>query len=525
MKDAKGTLHNVVKMLHGMEHEGHKVACEIRGQGLQRDFMKKLKDMDSMPQKAVKVAEMSVDEMIVPASNPSMSMTVADCNMCSTPMTEEEIAYEEPGNTGATVCSGCFPSYKAAKNPGMLGKLEHHALSVKENLEDYTDSLMNNPSMMDEMDIPPHLRENPMPEGYTFKDWSKSEAGKHGDNITFKDWSNEEADEFGENYINERHPTAPKDVKKSLSDKHARGFRDWAKSEMREDTHTHSNGTTHTHKRGSTKHTHRKKNPNSDLYPKGFFPKETHAECEITGEKLSGLKTVFTSPTEAYYEFDDSAKYADGEEFGDFKYSIDLSTYRDYVNENRYPTIDVVPYSEEGLEGYDDEITHRTMRRSPMKNPMMGITGHRQMGLVSMGDEMAGDIDNSRSNPLRMNGKVKDMIHEYSHAVSATDSDADKLMGAIMDGKLPHLTIEKMQQEINKVSGMSKVRRNPMDFEQFIGKGSKGKAQRVALSQMHKCPETIVDEIVRYSKTGLQDDSLTAFELWSEWCSPSKLTA
>lgn len=415
MKDAKGTLHNVVKMLHGIEHEGHKVACEIRGQGLQRDFMKKLKEMDSMPQKAVKVAEKSVDEMIVSASNPSMSMAVADCNVCSTPMTEVEIAYEEPGNTGATVCSGCFPKYKAAKNPGMLGKLEHHALSVKENLEDYTDSLMNNPNMMDEINIPPHLRANPMPEDYTFDQWAETEAGKHGDNITFKEWAKEEDAEFLEQVGPKMYEAAGGLVEYTgYSDRHGvpgtSGFSDWAKSEMEEETHTHSDGTTHTHKRGSTKHTHR--------------------------------------------------------------------------------------------------------RANPKKNSMMYWV-----------DEASEDIEDTRSNPLRMNGKVKDMIHEYSHAVSATEGDADKLMGAIMDGQLPHLTIEKMQKEIKKISGMSKVRRNPMDFEQFVVKGSKGKAQRVALSQMHNCPETIVDEIVRYSKSGLQDDSLTAFELWSEWCSPSKLTA
>ena len=94
LHNMKGTLHNVVKGLHKVEKEGHKVACEIRGQGLQRDFMKKLKEIESMPPKAVKAVEKSVEEMNVPASNPTQVMTVADCNVCSVPMTEMEIAYE-----------------------------------------------------------------------------------------------------------------------------------------------------------------------------------------------------------------------------------------------------------------------------------------------------------------------------------------------------------------------------------------------------------------------------------------------
>jgi hypothetical protein len=405
LHDMKGTLHKVVKGLHEAEKEGHKVACEIRGQGLQRDFMKKLKEFESMPPKAVKAVEETVE--MAPAKknhdhhmqNPMSAVIVADCNSCGTGLCETDIAYEEPGTNGATVCGTCLPSFKAAKNPGVLSRLEHHASQVKSNLQDYTESLMN----------------NPMPDDYTFEQWAETEAGKHGDNITFKDWAKEEDAEFLEQvgpreyeaYGGEIEYTGYSDMEPVPG---TSGFSAWAESEMEEETHTHSDGTTHTHKNGNVKHTHR--------------------------------------------------------------------------------------------------------RANPKKNSMMYWV-----------DEASEDIEDTRSNPLRMNGKMKELIHEYSHAVSDTEEEADKLMNAILDGKIPHLTAEKMNKEINKVSGLAKVRRNPMDFEQFVVKGSKGRAQRKALAQMHKCPETIVDEIIKYSQTGLQDDSLTAYELWAEWCSPTKLTA
>lgn len=68
-------------------------------------------------------------------------------------------------------------------------------------------------------------------------------------------------------------------------------------------------------------------NPQGNSDKKKFsnteFPTEMEVECSGCGEPMKGIKTVFTSPTESHFEFDDNAgpedaeiefyEYADGE--------------------------------------------------------------------------------------------------------------------------------------------------------------------------------------------------------------------
>ena len=85
------------------------------------------------------------------------------------------------------------------------------------------------------------LAKNPMSDESLFSDWAKTEGSEHGKNITFKDWAEEEAEEFAYEGMPSHMKADPYHSAHTEAENRAEGFRDWAESEMDEETHSRQN--------------------------------------------------------------------------------------------------------------------------------------------------------------------------------------------------------------------------------------------------------------------------------------------
>jgi uncharacterized surface protein with fasciclin (FAS1) repeats/polyhydroxyalkanoate synthesis regulator phasin len=95
------------------------------------------------------------------------------------------------------------------------------------------------------------LATNPMTDESLFSDWAKTEASKHGKDITFKDWAEEEAEEYAYEGVPSHMKELDHIFQAGEGYQKAQGFRDWAESEMREETHSRSNPVGDKYKVGS----------------------------------------------------------------------------------------------------------------------------------------------------------------------------------------------------------------------------------------------------------------------------------